>query len=373
MHNFLGIKNKTDNFRKGVFVDPFDEPSFLTFALDFRFEEVPTTPSPEAILKSSPLFSNQDGAISFLTNRGYAEHANSLKVFKEILTFITFQSPWYFQSITGLNTLWKNAMDVEGGNKSKGAELKIETLEAVDLRITELAALYRNTVFDKMYMRERVPDNLRWFSMDIYVAEARNLRFRLPGLGQNIAGALGVNTAAISNVGGSILNGAQALGGISRALGAPLENEAQLSSILNQYGYVKFKCRQCEFDFSESFAGGQKLDIALAGAKPVTNSFKIKVGFFEEESKYADGSNLFDAYNKSLANNPWKLRNTGTGIQNAGSFLSGLPVVGGSLLNAGQSVQGALSSIGGFINPALGAASAFVSPPTQNLGNVYGN
>jgi hypothetical protein len=373
MHNFIGIQNKTDNFRKGVFVDPFDEPVFLTFALDFRFEEVPA-PSPEAMLKQSPLFATENGAISFLNNRGYADHGNSLKVFKEILTYITFQTPWYFQSITGINTLWKNALDIEGGNKSKGATIKIETLEAVDLRITELAALYRNTVYDKYHMRERVPDNLRWFSMDIYVAEARNLRFRIPGIGQNIAGALGVNTAAVSNIGGSILNGAQAVSGLSRSLGAPLGGDEQLSSILNQYGFVKFKCRQCEFDFSESFAGGASLNVALSGAKPSTNSFSIKVGFFEEEHKYADGSRLFDDLTKSSnVNNPWKLKNVGTGIQNAGSFLSGLPVVGGSLINAGQSVQGALSSIGGFINPALGAASSFISPSPENLGNVYGN
>jgi hypothetical protein len=347
MHNFLGIRYKVDNFRKGVFTDPYDSPTFLTFALDFRFEE--TAPLLEGHLWDSPLFGEKgDSAINFLKNRGYSAGANSMKVFKEILRYLTFDAPWYFQEISGLNTLWTNGTDIESGNKSKGAVLTVNTLEAVDLRITELADIYRNAVYDKVYLRERIPDNLRWFSVDIYVAEARNLRYRIPGIGQNVASALGVNTGALGNIVG---------GG----------NE--LSNVLEQYGYVKFKCRQCEFDFSESFSGGSKLDVTTTNT-PATNSFKIKVGFFEEESRYGDGTELFDDLIRTDVNNPWSTRNAGTDLQNIGSFLSGLPVIGSNIQRAGQSVQNSLANIGGLINPALGAASNFLDPPVKSLGKL---
>jgi predicted small secreted protein len=350
MHNFLGIRYKTDNFRKGVFTDPYDEPTFLTFAIDFKFEDTAASVITSHHLWDSPLFNEKSGsALKFLENRGYADDAHGVKVFKEILRYLTFDAPWYFQSISGLNGMWKQATDMASGNKTKGTSLTIETLEAVDLRITELASIYRKAMFDKVHMREKVPDNLRWFAMDIYIAEARNLRYRLPGIGQNTAQLFGVNTAAIGNVlgGGNIL-----------------------SNVLEQYGYVKFRCRQCEFDFSDSFAGGSKLDVTTTN-KPATNSFKINVGYFEEETRFADGSRIFDDLIRSEIENPWSLRNVGTDIKNAGSFLSGLPLIGDDIQRAGQKVQSAFAQVGGLLNPALGAASQFIDPPVKTLGNAY--
>ena len=351
MHNFIGIKNKTDNFRKGFFTDPYDEPTFLTFAIDFNFDSTITSLT-AGHLWESPLFgesNDSNSAISYLINRKHEDKANGLKVFKEILRYLTFNAPWYFQSIEGLNTLWKHGTDVNLGQKGKGVSLTIETLEAVDLRITRLADIYRNAVYDKVYMRERVPDNLRWFSMDIYVAEARNIRYRLPGIGQESANLLGINTATLGNIVGA--------GNV-------------FSNVLQQYGYVKFKCRQCEFNFEESFAGGSKLEVATTRT-PATNKFKIDIGFFEEESKYGDGTELYDDLVKSDIKNPWSLRNVGATVTNIGSFLSGLPLIGDDISQAGAVVQNALSTVGGFINPALGAASEFLEPPVTDLGNYY--
>lgn len=348
MHNFKGIRNKTDNFRKGVFTDPYDEPVFLTFSIDFWFENVDSALANHSIWES-PLFGEtENSAINFLSSRGYSDKANNIKVFKEILRYLTFDAPWYFQSISGLKEMWKKATDVEKANK--GATLTIETLEAVDLRITELADIYRNAVYDKVYMRERIPDNLRWFSMDIYVAEARNLRYRFPGIGQNTANLFGINTAAVGNI----------LGGGN-----------EISNVLDQYGYVKFKCRQCEFDFSDTFAGGSSLNVATP-TTPSTNSFKVNVGYFEEESKYPDGSRLYDDYHASIVRNPWSGRSVGTAAKNLGSFLSGLPVIGDDIQRAGEQLQNSLATIGGLINPTLGAASAFLEPPVTDLGNIYG-
>jgi hypothetical protein len=359
MHNFIGITNKANNFRKGVFTDPYDEPVYLTFALDFNFDSTKTIlnsekPELAPLLWDSPLFNEKSGgAIEFLSNRNYLDHANGLAIFKKILRYLTFDAPWYFQSISGLDNFWKGATDISAGNKSNGAEITIETLEAIDLRVTELANLYRTAIYDKVNLRERVPDNLRWFSLDIYIAEARNMRFRLPGVGQNVANTLGVNTGALGN----IVGGGNAI-----------------SNVLKQYGYLKFKCRQCEFDFSGSYAGGQKSSVSMFDTKAATNSFKIKVGYFEEESEYADNTKLFDDLTRSSrVNDPWGLRDVGTTLSNVGSFLTGLPLIGDNIQNAGQSAQNALAQIGGLINPALGAASNFLEPPISDLGNVYGN
>ena len=352
-HNFSGLNIKHDNFRKGIFIDPYDEPTFLTFAIDFKFEEIPVSvPTSEVSLMNSPLFNTggHASAINFLISRGFNPQANGLATFKEILKYLTFQAPWYFQEIEGITEMYAQNTDQSKGYKTKDITLTVNTLEAVDLRINELAGLYRNAIFDNKFRRERVPDNLRWFSMDIYIAEFRNLRYRLPGVGQNVANALGVNTGAIGNI----------VGGGN-----------MLTDVMEQFGYIKFECRQCEFDFSKTLPIGRTVKVGSNNRSAEQNKFDIKIGWVTEEAKFGDGTKIFDDPVKTEIKNPWGGRNVGATIENAGSFLSGLPVIGESIQNAGQKASDALSSIGGLINPALGAASNFIDNPISNIGDVY--
>jgi len=353
-HNFTGLNAKHENFRKGIFIDPFDEPTYLTFAIDFNFDELPVpNPTAEVALQNSPLFNTggHSSAINFLSSRGYNPQADGLATFREILRYLTFQAPWYFQSVSGIDKLYSQATDQSKGFKTKDIVLEIETLEAIDLRIHELAGLYRNAIFDNKYRRERVPDNLRWFSMDIYIAEFRNLRYRLPGVAQNTANLFGVNTSAIGNV----------LGGGN-----------SFSNVMDQFGYIKFECRQCEFDFSETTPIGNTISIGTEGRKAEQNQFSIKVGWVNEEAKFGDGSRIYDDPLKTDIRNPWGTRNTGAQIENIGSFLSGLPVIGDDITRAGQKVMSGLAQIGGFLNPALEAASNFVDNPVTKISDVYG-
>lgn len=352
-HNFTGLNIKHNNFRKGIYVDPYDEPTYLTFALDFKFEEIPVpNPTSEVSLLNSPLFNTggHSSAINFLMSRGYNPQADGLTTFREILRYLTFQAPWYFQAVEGLSEMYSQNTDQSKGYKTKDISLTIKTLEAVDLRIHELAGLYRNAIFDNKFRRERVPDNLRWFSMDVYIAEFRNLRYRLPGVAQNVANTLGVNTGAIGNV----IGGGNAI-----------------SNVMDQFGFIKFECRQCEFDFSNTLPIGRSVEIGGNGRKAEENSFKINIGWVNEEAKFGDGTQIYDDPMKTDIRNPWGSRNVGAGVQNVGSFLSGLPVVGDAISNAGEKVKSGLAQIGGFLNPALEAASNFVDNPVVSLDDVY--
>ena len=364
MHNFIGLRNKIDNFRKGLFTDPYDEPTFLTFALDFKFETEPAVVGYEdSKLWTSPLFNgiNRWGAASFLNSRSYKAQAQGLSVFKEILRYLTTDAPWYFQSIEGLEKLRSQSREISKGWKTKDLSITVNTLEAIDLRIQELAELYTNAIFDLKYRRERVPDNLRWFSMDIYVAEFRNLRWEIPGtqgLGGRASSALGINAGALGEIGGLLTS----------------------SNVLEQFGYMKFSCRQCEFDFTNTFAAGAKLSV---GDKPTAanNKFSIKIGWVDEEYKFGDGSKVFDDPHKTDIRNPWGMRNIGENAQNVAGFLTGLPIVGDDIGKQGQRALNALSKIGGFVNPALEAATRFVRGAdtwdevfkgTTNLDTRYG-
>lgn len=364
MHNFYGVRNKVDNFRKGLFLDPYDQPTYLTFALDFRFES--TNGVTTDFLWSSPLFekggkSNPNSAQTYLGSIGYKDKEGNLAKLKSILEYLTFSAPWYFQSIQGLDKLWTNATNIESGWKGNEAILTIETLEALDLRITEIANLYRSSIYDKVHMRTLVPDNLRWFAMDIYVAEARNIRFNTAGSFSNMTSAIGIDTSGLNKT----------ITDASAGLGSLLGNqEIDQSNPMKQFGYMKFKCRQCEFDFSDSFAGGPELNVDTAKAtSPNSNKFKIKVGYFEEESEYHDSSKIADDLTVNSMRNPWSAMNTAANLQTRVGGASDLPMVGGFVDRGVQGLQEKLKLVGGLVNPALGAA--FGGPTIKNIGDLY--
>jgi hypothetical protein len=366
MHNFYGVRNKVDNFRKGFFLDPYDQPTYLTFALDFRFEGLDVDSLADDGLWKSPLFekgskNNWYSAQTHLGSLGYKDKEAGLAKFKSILEYLTFNAPWYFQSIQGLSKLWGNATDMTTAYKGKEAILTIETLEAIDLRITEIASLYRSAVYDKVYMRELVPDNLRWFCVDIYVAEARNIRYNPAGSFSNMTSALGIDTSGLNRT----------LTDASAGLGSLLGNQQlDQSNPMKQFGYLKFKCRQCEFDFSDTFVGGDTMDVATGKIKePNGGKFKIKVGYFEEESEYHDSTKIADDYVTNALKNPWSAMNTAADIQTRIGGASDLPFVGGFVDKGVQGLQEKLKSIGGLVNPALGAA--FGGPNIKNIGDLY--
>jgi hypothetical protein len=364
MHNFYGVRNKVDNFRKGFLLDPYDQPTYLTFALDFRFESTAQTLAGD-FLWASPLFEkggkdNPNSAQTYLGSIGHKDKEQSLEKFKSILEYLTFNAPWYFQSISGLEKLWENATNMSNGYKGNEAVLTIDTLEAIDLRISEIANLYRSSIYDKVHMRERVPDNLRWFALDIYVAEARNIRFNTAGSFSNMSSALGIDTSGLNR---TITNASAGLGSL---LG---NQQLDQSNPMKQFGYMKFKCRQCEFDFSSSFAGGTELSVDTSKATaPNTNKFKIKVGYFEEESEYHDSSKLADDYIKNALNNPWSAMNSAANLQTRVAGASMLPGVGGFVDKGTQWGQDKLKLIGGLVNPALGAA--FGGPTVSSIGDL---
>ena len=400
-HNFLGTELKVNSFRKGTFADPYDEPTYLTFALDFKFENDPSdkigSKLSESRLWQSPLFdsggrddNDVDNAQQFLISRGYTQQASGLKQFREIFRYLTFDAPWYFQGLGGLSAMFKGGNDVAQARAGTGAIIEVNTLEAVDLRIFELAALYRNAIYDLKFRRERVPDNLRWFSMDIWLAEFRNIRYRIPGIGGTIAQITGVNTAAIGNAVTSISEISNNISGIAGAIGGERDAGLDLASVLKQFGYIKFKCRQCEFDFSETFPIGTDLKIGGTGITASANKFKIKVGYFEEESQFADNTEIYDDPSKTDIKGNWGFRSAaalaegtagavfGAGenlVRGIGSFGSAGSGKSDSPGEFGRKAREGLASIGNGtpINDALAAAVSLIDPPVGKQFPVTNN
>jgi hypothetical protein len=332
-----------------------------------------------------------------------AQRADSLFQFTELLRQINDQSPWFFQSIIGLDNL--ASVEKEGYNGSTSGEksfdpqrtfgksLTINCLESLNLRISALAELYRQSTFDYEYMREVVPRNLRKFRMWIYVSEVRY--FAKTGRLTNASTAIrslestsnlisnGMNPGNSLNPGDS--NGSSTASGSSQnSLVSGILNRSGLGSdadAIQSFGnqsdqsgitpFIIFECSQCEFDFDSSTPIKQQLFNGSSDASAETQSFKIYVGKVKTKIQFPnirDDRNfliLSDGFNQGKSSN--KKINRERESQTSNSLFSNALRFGESLLTnfVGNSVNN-------LVNTQVNRLSRALSGLDQSiLGNVY--
>ena len=113
-----------------------------------------------------------NSAINYLVLNNEWERADHLRSFINLLSNISTYSPWYFQTITGVDEALNRKEFVEA-NFSIGDETKGITIEclpdAFDSRIGTLMDLYRAACFSYHLHKEIVPANLRKFNMYLYI------------------------------------------------------------------------------------------------------------------------------------------------------------------------------------------------------------
>ena len=158
------------DFRKGSYRKyPYQDPTYLSFALLFDFYDI----------ESSPLLAG--GAESFLRDLAdreadsfYYDRLDDLKNFIKTLNEVNRELPWFWQSLKGLERLQQYNPENAyiGGDDAK---LEIETLESLNLTISGLMHLYRRAIFDERKWSYIIPANLRKFRMWVYVTEVRTI------------------------------------------------------------------------------------------------------------------------------------------------------------------------------------------------------
>ena len=217
----------------------------------------------------------------------------SIVAFKNFINNINQKSPWYFQSIDGLdNILRVNIPRQIGGNSGtyksqRSGILTFNCMDSIDLRVNAMAELYRKATYDYQYHREALPANLRKFRMWIIVTEIREMVLKNQ-LGNvlnpfNISGVASTysNLAGLAQSSGIISNPASDPS--SNANGnTSASNANRLYDSLNKLEpYVlMYQLDLCEFNFDDSYPFN-KLDNG-ANTVPVSNKFKVHVGAVKE-------------------------------------------------------------------------------------------
>ena len=268
---------KVQNFLDGHFIDPMsNEPTFLTFEIDFDYSNA----FDESLgMYMSPLLglaantgSGINSAEAYIRSRNNGALTGRFLSFKTILKKIfggiddsSTQNnyagmPWMIQSMDGIPAMWKAGVSgMKTGDKAKDVVIRFETLESLNLLVTAMADYYNQSVYDQHYMREILPRNLRYFRMNIYVGEFRNLYMLAGRYADNVdPTGMTASDATLSN---------------------------QRVTYFDDYAsFMKYTCSLCEFDFSDATAA----EATLSSHTPnmAKNKFAIKVGWFEANPVY---------------------------------------------------------------------------------------
>jgi len=446
----MGIKATDKNrnlFLKGFRLSQSgmnEDPTYLGFKVIFDFGNLPV--NPDTGLPPSPLLRRAnytlDNGASMMTNNPFGQpqydlregdvtfysaynflkqreanfgrnntekRANAILQFQKLLQEINTNSPWFFQSIEGLDELGKisrggfqnsSELDTFDPQRTIDKTLTFNCLESINLRMNALADLYHQAVFDADNMRWLVPRNLRKFTMWIFVTEIRNF-FKTSRLAasstalaalddlsstltnnRNPGSSIVTNTETGNysvdgfNLGGSYGadsnsgNGSSFTSFVSNVFDSSgLQNEAQAFRNQQDQTGIKpvliYECSQCEFDFSDSSSIKSSIDNGSGNADPETQSFKIYVGKVRTKNQYPnirqDGKPLIlaDGWDQDRSS-----------VQNLDSVLDIESVLGAGSQLLTNFVSSAVSDlvnegINQFVNPLLSGVNQSL------LGNIY--
>jgi hypothetical protein len=244
--------------------DLVQDPTYLTFDLDF-FPAPQDHPTGDGLYFDS-LFRTELNtaqatnsyvewpAYQWLSKYGSnhsSEAATHLQAAINILVELQ-SSPWYFQSVSGIDQLWKSSSRVKEGDKK--IELTIGCLDSIKQPVLRLADHYRSAIYDFNMLKYALPDNLRYFNMDIRIFEIRDINDR-----QNSLDASGTTQ------------------------NLPFKGHPYLEDGLHQ---MKYRLHMCEFDFTDIFGGPTNSELkAYTQDKPFETSFKIRAGWSTETTE----------------------------------------------------------------------------------------
>lgn len=153
----------TIDFRKGFRYNKLaEDPTFLTFFFMFDYYS-----------EESPLFNGE--AEAYLKNVVKdTKRAEDLANFIKILRRVNSELPWFWQGVTGVETVQQYNNLAEPWRGADKPAIEISCLETVELTVSGMIDLYKRAAYDFNRWVEVIPKNLRRFRMWVWVSEVRD-------------------------------------------------------------------------------------------------------------------------------------------------------------------------------------------------------
>ena len=343
---------KGDDSKSKLFSKRYDEPTYLTFRIEFdldcidenlnqnamaneRFNSLPhplfnivgknisssidpnatasikdlndTNGSVEDTLTESSYKPKYKGYSTYdylLNSLGEEKRANMLLQFIDGIYDIQTNSPYYFQSITGLESLLR--VDPLSGRRVKedARTITINCMEALDMRITQLMTLYRKVAWDDVYQRWMLPDMMRFFKMKIYISEMRlfhttDLESEQTEKSLSSKAKLR-NTLNLSSVDLALNVYDKVVSSFGSKEHQVEETFALMSSAINEVlPTICIDCEQCEFDISDTLSYLSNLSSSKPETKSPNPQIKILVRNIKETHVYSLNKNTDDNIDES--------------------------------------------------------------------------
>ena len=281
---FYPLNSYMDKFIKGYTsnnINPstnlkYEDPTYLGFNLMIMFDS-----------KDSPLFyegTDSPSAIRYLENIGYSDKALMLKEMKKVLRRLTIEQPYYFQTVSGVKSLW--SLDMSDPLRASESEIEFTTLESIDMIITYIIDLYRKACYDihPSAFRTLLPRNLRHFRMILYISEMRKFHtLSSRGSDANYQNGTSPNS-------GSIINSDK--------------QKYHLKELKDLISVLAWDLHRCEFNFNDSLNYLDELT-NINMPSMASNSFKIRPAWIREQSTFKLFDTALDQYNDdNVINNP---------------------------------------------------------------------
>lgn len=211
-----------------------EDPTVLGFQLKFSEQD------PLFYLRNQKEEDGLPSAAEYLLYNGQEERYMMLRRFQKKIKYLFQTRDYYMQRLSGLGNIYEHREGVSYIER----EIKIDTLESIDLFISSIADDYNKATYDYDNMKSVIPINLLYFDLVIVVNEIRQFKTFLQGLqGDDLA----------------------------------LDYDQDQMSYLNRHlGCFVLKFSDCLFDFTESNGYLNSLD--NTAPNPIANSFKIRLG-----------------------------------------------------------------------------------------------
>lgn len=175
------------------FDDRYDQITYLTFTIHFvasnsvndlkynslqenslttnTYDDIPQALFQTRASSSSTNYVDNYSAVNYLEDRGENLRAAMLEEFITDWNSLQNDYQFYFQEISGLNSLLE--LDPAAGMRIKEGKIRIKCLEGIDLKVKHLLQMYRKIAWDDEYQRWVLPDIYRFFKVNICISEIR--------------------------------------------------------------------------------------------------------------------------------------------------------------------------------------------------------
>ena len=305
LRNFLRTSNgELKRFSKER-NNALEEPTYYTFGIKFHMypehlsdkNGVPL-PGTGSLVNGLLLDDTQiESSVNYLYRINHAKEAEMLKEFRNITDYLQIERPYYFQSVKGLNEIFKIP---EPGQTRRLQDkiLTFDTLESVDGIINHWMNLYRMSAYDWNDLKYLLPAEKNYFNFTIYVTEFSDL-YTVKQKVDEIASQSTADQNTLSD--SSLPNSGYRKGqnqanktavsptselGQAEKLAGPLNTDTKVFESLDDLIKIHtFTFSECQFDFNESFGGFEEISAATT-EDPIVESFSIKLGNVQEVHQY---------------------------------------------------------------------------------------